>query len=91
MAQKQSNPTTGESSSKLVSREAMLALGFTENWPSGNPTEPWWDNPFEMPGVWFTQLPTVEVFWKEIEQCFRDKEKSEIRSALTLFINLLGN
>lgn len=60
----------------------MLALGFTEKWPGGNPKEPWWENPFEMPGVWFTKIPTVEVFWEEIERCFRDQGKSEVRDAI---------
>jgi hypothetical protein len=67
---------------RLVSREAMLALGFTETWPGGNPTEPWWENPFEMPGVWFTELPTVDHFWQEITRCFVSKGKSEIREKL---------
>jgi len=67
---------------RLVSREAMLALGFTEKWPGGNPTEPWWENPFEMPGVWFTELPTVDHFWQEITRCFVGKGKSEIREKL---------
>ena len=43
---------------RRMNKTAMKNLGFTETWPGGNPTEPWWKNPTSvaLDGVWSTAV-----------------------------------
>lgn len=77
--------------SKKISRETMLALGFTESWPQGNVTEPYWEYPFkfgkEIIKIRFWGFPTVEDFWKEISDTFMFEGREEVRD---LFRQAMG-
>lgn len=69
---------------ELLTAETMKNLGFTEKWPGGNPTEPWWENPdgIDVGSVWITELLPREVFWEEIAEAFREQGRREVRDLL---------
>lgn len=62
-----------------ITASTMKNLGFTEKWPGGNPTEPWWENPMgiDVGGVWITRLMTPRQFWAAIAEGFRQQGREE--------------
>jgi hypothetical protein len=62
----------------------MKNLGFTEKWPSGIPTEPWWENPegIDVGDVWITELMLRRDFWFEIAEKFREQGRKEVKDVI---------
>ena len=58
----------------------MAALGFTKMWPSGNPTEPWWNH--EELEITFFKAPSAGELIERLLQTGRDDGIEAIRKPI---------
>ena len=69
---------------KILSDKTLKELGFRSFWPSGNPTEPWWEH--KELDFRFSSRPTAkeifDSFYKEGERRGRSAVQTAIKEAL---------
>ena len=72
-------------SQRPLSKSALQAMGFTSIWPSGNPTEPWWEH--DTLNLIFTERPSFQNIYDEV---FTGAKKDGIRETKQAMKDALG-
>jgi hypothetical protein len=71
---------------RKISPLVLRALGFVDEWPGGNPKEPWWEHPDNGDLPTFFKRPTLDEFWAAVGNAFKAEGRLQLRGEIRKLI-----